>query len=244
MTVSLCVREPYRVDGDRQFRFGVAAAAAVPGIGALAPVVSADGAAAMGGHIDDTLGDRLTRYLADGVAIDDAVEVLLGAADVSVRRGRQLHGVGRSSSVTATGRDCVAAADRDGDHYTVAGTHLPSEAALDAIADRYTGAAFGDDPLAERLIDALTAASGVGIDSRRGGDADSDGPLTVGSAAVRVVTTEATDDRRFYNDLRIDASESPIADLETTYNAALLGYEQTIDAYAEPDDPQSPNSKN
>jgi uncharacterized Ntn-hydrolase superfamily protein len=237
MTVSLCVREPYRVDGDRRFRFGVAAAAAVPGIGALAPVVSADGAAAMGGHIDDSLGDRLTRYLADGVAIDDAVEVLLGAAEVSVRRGRQLHGVGRSSSVTATGRDCVAAADRDGDHYTVAGTHLPSETALDAIADRYTGAAFGDDPLAERLIDALSAATDSGIDSRRGdGNADSDGPLTVGSAAVRVVTTESTDDRRFYNDLRVDASESPIADLETTYNAALLGYEQTVDAYAEPDD--------
>ena len=240
MTVSLCVREPYRVDGDRQFRFGVAAAAAVPGIGALAPVVSANGAAAMGGHIDDTLRDRLRRYLADGVAIDDAVEMLLGAADVSVRRGRQLHGVGRSSSVTATGRDCVSAADRDGDHYTVAGTHLPSETTLDAVADRYTGAAFGEKPLAERLIDALSAAVDSGIDSRRGnGDADSDGPLTVGSAAVRVVTTESTDDRRFYNDLRVDASESPIADLETTYNAALLGYEQTVDAYAEPDDPQS-----
>ena len=238
MTVSLCVREPYRVDGDRQFRFGVAAAAAVPGIGALAPVVSADGAAAMGGHIDDTFGDRLRRYLADGVAIDDAVEALLGAEEVAVRRGRQLHGVGRSSSVTATGRDCVAAADRDGDHYTVAGTHLPSETALDAIADRYTGAAFGEEPLAERLIDALSAATDSGIDSRRG-DADSDGPLTVGSAAVRVVTTESTDDRRFYNDLRVDASESPIADLETTYDAALLGYEQTIDAYAEPDDPDA-----
>ena len=236
MTVSLCVREPYRVDGDRQFRFGVVAAAAVPGIGALAPVVSADGAAAMGGHIDDSLGDRLRRYLADGVAIDDAVEALLGAEEVAVRRGRQLHGVGRSSTVTATGRDCVAAADRDGDHYTVAGTHLPSEAVLDAIADRYTSAAFGDEPLAERLIDSFSAAVDSGIDSRRG---DGDGSLTVGSAAVRVVTTESTDDHRFYNDLRVDASESPIADLETTYNAALLGYEQTVDAYAEPDDPNT-----
>jgi len=243
MTVSLCVREPYRVDGDRQLRFGVVAAAAVPAVGTLAPVVSPDGAAAMGGHIDDSLGNRLRRYLADGVAIDDGVEALLGAADVATRRGRQLHGVGRSSQVTVTGRDCVAAADRDGEHYTAAGTQLPSEAALDAMVDRYTGTAFGDDPLAERLIDALTAAREVGIDSRRG-DGDSDGPLTVGSAAVRVVTTEATDDRRFYNDLRVDASESPIADLKTTYNAALLGYEQTIDAYAEPDDSQSPNSKN
>ena len=243
MTVSLCVREPYRVDGDRQLRFGVVAAAAVPAVGTLAPVVSPDGAAAMGGHIDDSLGDRLRRYLADGVAIDDAVEALLGATDVSTRRGRQLHGVGRSSQVTVTGRDCVAAADRDGEHYTAAGTQLPSEAALDAMVDRYTGTAFGDDPLAERLIDALTAAREVGIDSRRG-DGDSDGPLTVGSAAVRVVTTESTDDRRFYNDLRVDASESPIADLETTYNAALLGYEQTVDAYGESDAPSSPYSEN
>jgi len=243
MTVSLCVREPYRVDGDRQLRFGVVAAAAVPAVGTLAPVVSPDGAAAMGGHIDDSLGNRLRRYLADGVAIDDAVEALLGAADVATRRGRQLHGVGRSSQVTVTGRDCVAAADRDGEHYTAAGTQLPSEAALDAMVDRYTGTAFGDDPLAERLIDALTAAREVGIDSRRG-DGDSDGPLTVGSAAVRVVTTESTDDRRFYNDLRVDASESPIADLETTYNAALLGYEQTVDAYGESDAPSSPYSEN
>ena len=243
MTVSLCVREPYRVDGDRQLRFGVVAAAAVPAVGTLAPVVSPDGAAAMGGHIDDSLGNRLRRYLADGVAIDDAVEALLGAADVSTRRGRQLHGVGRSSQVTVTGRDCVAAADRDGEHYTAAGTQLPSEAALDAMVDRYTGTAFGDDLLAERLIDALTAAREVGIDSRRG-DGDSDGPLTVGSAAVRVVTTESTDDRRFYNDLRVDASESPIADLETTYNAALLGYEQTVDAYGESDAPSSPYSEN
>jgi len=243
MTVSLCVREPYRVDGDRQLRFGVVAAAAVPAVGTLAPVVSPDGAAAMGGHIDDSLGDRLRRYLADGVAIDDGVEALLGAADVATRRGRQLHGVGRSSQVTVTGRDCVAAADRDGEHYTAAGTQLPSEAALDAMVDRYTGTAFGDDPLAERLIDALTAAREVGIDSRRG-DGDSDGPLTVGSAAVRVVTTESTDDRRFYNDLRVDASESPIADLETTYNAALLGYEQTVDAYGESDAPSSPYSEN
>ena len=243
MTVSLCVREPYRVDGDRQLRFGVVAAAAVPAVGTLAPVVSPDGAAAMGGHIDDSLGNRLRRYLADGVAIDDGVEALLGAADVSTRRGRQLHGVGRSSQVTVTGRDCVAAADRDGEHYTAAGTQLPSEAALDAIVDRYTGTAFGDDPLAERLIDALTAAREVGIDSRRG-DGDSDGPLTVGSATVRVVTTESTDDRRFYNDLRVDASESPIADLETTYNAALLGYEQTVDAYGESDAPSSPYSEN
>lgn len=234
MTVSLCVREPYRVDGDRQFRFGVAAAAPIPGIGALAPVVSADGAAAMSGHVDDTFGDRLRRYLADGVAIDDAAEALLGADDVSVRRGRQLHGVDPDGSVTVTGRDCVAAADREGDHYTVAGTHLPSEAALDAITDQYTGGAFGDDPLAERLIDALSAASEIGIDTRRG---DGDGPLTVGSAAVRVVPTESTDNRRFYNDLRVDASETPIADLKTTYTAALLGYEQTVDAYADSDDP-------
>jgi len=239
MTVSLCVREPYRVDDSRQFRFGVVAAAAVPGIGALAPVVSDDGAAAMGGHIDDAVGNRLSRYLADGVAIDDAVEALLGATDVASRRGRQLHGVGRSSQVTVTDRSCVAAADRGGDHYTAAGTHLPSEAALDAMVDRYTGAAFGDKPLAERLIDALTAAREAGIDSRRG-DEDSDGPLTVGSAAVCVVTTESTDDRRFYNDLRVDASESPIADLKTTYNAALLGYEQTIDAYVDPDTLSSP----
>ena len=239
MTVSLCVREPYQGDGERQFRFGVAAAAAVPGIGALAPIVTADGAAAMGGHIDATLGDRLGQYLADGIAIDDAVEVLLNAEGVATRRGRQLHGVGRVASVTVTGRDCEAAAHRGGEQYTAAGTHLPTEATLDAVVDRYTGAAFGDEPLAARLIDSLSAARNPGIDTRRGDDG-AERSLTVGSAAVRVVTTESTDARRFYNDLRVDASESPIDDLETTYNAALLGHEQTVDAYSSPADSTSP----
>jgi|APHM01.1.fsa_nt_gi Uncharacterized conserved protein len=247
MTVSLCVREPYRADGDRHHRFGGVVAAPVAGVGALTPVVSTDGAIAMGGHVDERFGERLQEYLADGVAVDDAVSVLLSTDDASTRRGRQLHGVGSTASVAVTGDDCVAAAHRDGDHYTAAGTHLPSEEVLAVIADQYTGSAFGDRPLADRLIDALSAATEIGIDSRRGvdadnetadqTDADSGGSLTVGSAAVRVVTTESTDYRRCYNDLRVDASESPVADLRTTYAAAMLGYEQMVDAYPTPADP-------
>ena len=251
MTVSLCVREPYRVDGDRHHRFGVAVAAPVAGVGALTPVVSTDGAVAMGGHVDRAVGERIREYLADGVAVDDAVEVLLSTDDATTRRGRQLHGVSSAASVTVTGDDCAAAAHRNGDHYTVAGTHLPSEDVLAAMADQYTNSAFGDSPLADRLINALSAATEIGIDSRRGADADganagnenangadADGTdadneesLTVGSAAVRVVTTESTDYRQCYNDLRVDASESPVADLQTTYAAAMLGYEQMVDAY-------------
>ena len=257
MTVSLCVREPYRVDGDRHHRFGGAVAAPVAGVGALTPVVSTDGAIALGGHVDERFGERLLEYLADGVAVDDAVSVLLSTDDASTRRGRQLHGVGSTASVAVTGDDCVVAAHRDGDHYTAAGTHLPSEDVLAAIVDRYTGSAFGDRPLADRLIDALSAATEIGIDSRRGAaggeadadgvngdgtDTDSEGSLTVGSAAVRVVTTESTDYRRCYNDLRVDASESPVADLRTTYAAAMLSYEQMVDAYPTPADP-TPNDQ-
>ena len=246
MTVSLCVREPYRVDGDRHHRFGGVVAAPVAGVGALTPVVSTDGVIAMGGHVDERFGERLLEYLADGVAVDDAVSVLLSIDDASTRRGRQLHGVGSTASVAVTGDDCVAAAHRDGDHYTAAGTHLPSESVLDAIVNQYTNSAFGDRPLADRLTDALSAATEIGIDSRRGADADgeptdprgvdSEGSLTVGSAAVRVVTTESTDYRRCYNDLRVDASESPVADLRTTYAAAMLGYEQMVAAYPTPAD--------
>jgi len=53
------------------------------------------------------------------------------------------------------------------------------------------------------------------------------------------VTTEEQGYRRFYNDLRVDASETPVADLRTTYEAALLGYEQSLDEYATADEIES-----
>jgi len=229
MTLSICVREPYRVDGAQHHRFGVAVTTRLPGVGALCPFVSETGALAVQSRASPELAERALNYLADGLAIDDAVESLLNADAPEDRRNRQVHGVDRKGSFVFTGESCVGAvADHDGDHYTVAGNLLADESVVTATADAYAASAFGERPLAARLIDSLAAGDEAGGDTREA--------LTVGSAAVTVVTTEDVPYRRFYNDLRVDASETPIADLETTYEAAMLGYEQSLSEYAAADE--------
>jgi uncharacterized Ntn-hydrolase superfamily protein len=228
MTLSLCVREPLRdADDGRQYRFGVAVTTRLPGVGAICPFVSEHGAVAVQSHASDWLGERTLAYLADGLAVDDAVAALLAADDN--RRNRQIHGVDADGSVAVTGSGCVEfAGHREAGQFTVAGNLLADADVLEATASAYESTAFGDLPLAERLIDALAAGVDAGGDRRES--------LTVGSAAVRVVSTTESPTREFYNDLRVDASETPVDDLRTTYEAALLGYEQSIDAYADPDE--------
>ena len=227
MTFSLCVREPYQdATESRQYRFGVAVTTRLPGVGALCPFVSEHGAIAVQSHVSDWLGERTLAYLDDGLGIDDAVTALLNADDN--RRNRQIHGVDTNDSVVFTGDSCVGSAGhRDTGQFTVAGNLLADDAVLDAMATAYESEAFGKTPLADRLINALAAGVAAGGDTRE--------VLSVGSAALKVVSTESTGYRRFYNDLRVDASETPVSDLRTTYEAALLGYEQSLDAYADPE---------
>ena len=225
MTLSLCVREPYQDESaTRQFRFGVAATTRLPGVGALCPFVSEHGAVAVQSHVSQQLGDRTLSYLADGLAVEDAVDALLAVDDN--RRNRQIHGVDRNGSTTFTGRECVDyAGHHDGSQFTVAGNLLVDEGVVDATVEAYESDAFGEAPLAERLINALKAGVDVGGDKRES--------VTVGSAVVRVVSTEESGHRKFYNDLRVDASETPIETLGTTYQAALLGYEQSREEYGD-----------
>lgn len=225
MTLSLCVREPYQDESaTRQFRFGVAATTRLPGVGALCPFVSEHGAVAVQSHVSHQLGDRTLSYLADGLAVEDAVDALLAVDDN--RRNRQIHGVDRNGSTTFTGRECVDyAGHHDGSQFTVAGNLLVDEGVVDATVEAYESDAFGEAPLAERLINALKAGVDAGGDKRES--------VTVGSAVVRVVSTEESGHRKFYNDLRVDASETPIETLGTTYQAALLGYEQSRKEYGD-----------
>jgi len=226
MTLSLCVREPFQDDsGTRQFRFGVAATTRLPGVGALCPFVSEHGAVAVQSHVEQHLGERTLSYLADGLSVDDAVAALLNADDE--RRNRQIHGVDRETTTAFTGSQCVEYADHhDGSQFTVAGNLLVGQQVIDATVEAYESEAFGEAPLAERLIDALAAGVAAGGDKRES--------LTVGSAAVTVVSTAKASHRKFYNDLRVDASETPIEALGTAYEAALLGYEQMRTEYGEP----------
>ena len=237
MTFSICVRETYETsDGETHERFGVAVTTRLPGVGTLCPFASENGAVATQSLVNVDLGRDGIRYLDDGLAVDDALEALLNADDGASQR--QLHGVDADSTFVFSGEDCEGwFGHLEGDHYTVAGNLLVGESVLEATADAYAesavhettdetaGAGVGADPLAKRLIDALEAGHGEGGDKRE--------ELPIQSAAVVVETTEDYEFTPSYNDLRVDATESPIEDLRETYELALEGYEDTLERYAD-----------
>jgi uncharacterized Ntn-hydrolase superfamily protein len=227
VTYSICVRE--RVadagdgsDGTPDYRFGVAAAARVPAVGSVCPHASPDGAVAVAGVVDPTLGEDCLADLAAGRCADDVVgERAVDGSGGGASRV-QLHGVGPRSAAGHTGEDCPAAAThRVTEGCTVGGTALADVDVLDALARGYRENER-DASLPRRLLTALAAAE------RAGGDRRAD---LVGSAAVAVVTP-GTGPTPLYHDLRVDASDSPVADLRETYRRAKRGYEAALDRYA------------
>jgi len=226
VTFSICVRERYTDDdGDDQLRYGVAVTTRLPGVGTLCPFASADGAVATQSLVNVELGRKGIEYLGDGLAVDDALEALLNADEG--REQRQLHGVDADGTFAFSGDEC-----RDwyghvvGENYTVAGNLLTGEDVVDDTAAAYESDAHGEAPLAERLVDALAAGHAAGGDKRE--------DLSVQSAALQVVTTEGDESEDpYYNDLRVDATETPIADLRETYETAKRGYETVLERYAD-----------
>jgi uncharacterized Ntn-hydrolase superfamily protein len=213
VTYSICVRE--RVDDG--VRFGVAAATRLPAVGSVCPHVSDHGAVATAGVVDPEAGGRCLAALAAGDPLADAI------AAVTAERGSdaQIHGVGGASAGGHTGADCrLVAGDRVTDRCTAGGTSLADEAVLDALVRGYRENER-DAPLARRLLTALAAGE------RAGGDRRTDHP--VGSAAVAVSTPGVGEP--LYHDLRVDASESPVADLRETYRLAKRGYEAAVAKY-------------
>ncbi|MES3160077.1 MAG: DUF1028 domain-containing protein [Halorubrum sp.] len=226
MTFSICVRERYTDDdGDDQVRFGVAVTTRLPGVGTLCPFASPDGAIATQSLVNVELGRKGIAYLGDGLAVEDALESLLNADEG--RAQRQLHGVDADGTFAFSGTECNDWYGHTvGENYTVAGNLLTGETVLDDTAAAYESTAHGEPPLAERLIDALAAGHAAGGDKRE--------ELTVQSAAVKVTNTEegALADP-YYNDIRIDATETPIADLRETFETAVHGYEAVMERYAD-----------
>ena len=234
MTFSICVHEPYEDDaGDEHHRFGVAVTTRLAGVGTLCPFVSENGAVATQSLVNVELGRKGIEYIDDGLAVEDALEALLNADDGAANR--QLHGVDREGSFVFSGEECKpwfghhdgGTTDGDG-HYTVAGNLLVGEAVIEAVAAAYES---GDrsEPLAKRLVDALEAGQDVGGDKRE--------DLTVQSAALLVETTEQLPFDPAYENLRVDATETPIDDLRETYELAVKGHEDAMakyeDAYEE-----------
>jgi uncharacterized Ntn-hydrolase superfamily protein len=222
VTFSICVREKYEDDdGNDQLRFGVAVTTRLPGVGTLCPFASENGAVATQSLVNVELGRKGIEYIDDGLAVDDALQSLLNADEGSAQR--QLHGVDAEGTFAFSGEECHDWYGHvEGENYTVAGNLLVGEEVVEATAEAYESNAHGDAPLAERLVDALEAGHDVGGDKRE--------ELPVQSAALLVERTEE-DVGDFTDDLRVDATETPISDLRATYEEATRGYEIILEQH-------------
>jgi uncharacterized Ntn-hydrolase superfamily protein len=244
VTFSICVREPYADDaGDEQLRFGVAVTTRLPAVGTLCPFASEHGAVATQSLVNVELGRKGVAYLDDGLAVEDALQALLAADDGAPER--QLHGVDADGEFAFSGEECRPwFGHTSGDGYTVAGNLLTGEDVIDETERAYVEGAPPHDgpdeddapphdgpdeddapPLAERLVDALAAGHEAGGDKRE--------DLHVQSAALLVERTEDQEMTPYYDDLRVDATETPIADLRETYRLAGDGFEAAVERYEE-----------
>lgn len=223
MTFSICVREPYTDDtGMKQTRFGVAVTTRLAAVGTLCPFANEHGAVATQSLVNVELGRKGIEYLADGLAVEDALSALLNADDG--KPSRQLHGVDATGTFAFSGEECMGwYGHEERGSFTVAGNLLTGEPVIEATAEAYRDSRDEDRPLAERLVEALAAGHAEGGDKRT--------DLRVQSAAVRVARTEDPPITPSYDDLRVDATETPIADLRETVELAAESYQQSLDRY-------------
>ncbi|MFC7228964.1 DUF1028 domain-containing protein [Salinirubellus salinus] len=226
MTFSICVHENYETETDEgdleeHDRFGVAVTTRLAGVGTLCPFVSENGAVATQSLVNTRLGRKGIEYVDDGLAVGDALQSLLDADENS--ENRQLHGVDREGTFTFSGEECKEwYGHTAGEGYTVAGNLLTGESVVAETAAAYE-ASDPEEPLSERLIDALAAGHAEGGDKRE--------DLPVHSAAVMVARTEERELASFTDDLRVDATETPIEDLRETYELAERSFEDAMDRY-------------
>ena len=224
MTFSICVHEAYEDDeGAEQHRFGVAVTTRLAGVGTLCPFASENGAVATQSLVNVELGERGIEYVDDGLAVEDALQSLLNADDGA--ENRQLHGVDSEGSFAFSGEECKPwYGHRDEGSFTVAGNLLVGEEVIDAVAASYRDS-DRDEPLPKRLVDALEAGHEEGGDKRE--------DLPIQSAALIVETTEERPFDHAAEDLRVDATETPIADLRETYELAVQAHEDAMEKYEE-----------
>jgi uncharacterized Ntn-hydrolase superfamily protein len=223
MTFSVCVREEYEdEDGNEQRRFGIAVTTRLPAVGTLCPFISENGAVATQSLVNVELGEKGIEYIDDGLAVEDALQSLLNADEGAEQR--QLHGIDADGEFTFSGEECHDwYGHLEGENYTVAGNLLTGESVIRSVAETYAESGR-DAPLAKRLVDALAAGHAEGGDKRE--------ELHVQSAALKVRSTEEGDDP-YYNDLRVDATETPIQDLRETYQLADEGFQMAMKRYEE-----------
>lgn len=224
VTFSICVREEYTDDdGIDQTRYGVAVTTRLAAVGTLCPFANEHGAVATQSLVNVELGEQGVEYLADGLAVEDALNALLNADDG--KPNRQLHGVDSEGTFAFSGDECrpwYGHIERE--DVTVAGNLLTGESVIEATAEAYESA-DRDRPLAERLIEALAAGQAEGGDKRT--------DLEVQSAALKVTTTEERELDPYYDDLRVDATRTPVEDLRETYELADESFQDALAKYEE-----------
>ncbi|GAA0212349.1 DUF1028 domain-containing protein [Halobaculum roseum] len=187
-TFSIAVRDP------EANAFGAAVTTGTVAVGATCPYVSEHAAVVTQSYTRTEHGRDGVARADDGEPVDEALESLLDADEHAAYR--QVHGVGEDSEFAFTGDSCVPwCGSRVGSEFTVAGNMLAGPEVLEEAATAYE---TGDGDVADRLVSALEAGEAAGGDER--------GEL---SAALLVAAPEP----EFYHNLRVDYSETPVADL-------------------------------
>ena len=206
---------------DGQGRFGVAIASKFFAVGALCVHAQRGvGALCTQALMNPLYGAAGLAALARGAAPADVVNELT-AADAG-RAQRQLHLIGaRGTGAAHTGTECVGwCSHQVFDDFSVAGNMLAGEAVLQASVEAFR--ANAKLPLAERLIEAMTAGEAAGGD-KRGKQ----------SAALRI----HADEDHAELDLRVDDHVEPMAELRRLYTVSLERFQPFVSCLAGRRDP-------
>jgi uncharacterized Ntn-hydrolase superfamily protein len=146
-------------------QWGVATQSKFLAVGSVVPWTEAHvGAIATQSYANPSYGPEGLELLREGLSAEETIGRLTAADD---NRSKRQVGVvdGQGRAATFTGSSCLGwAGGRTGDGYAAQGNILVSAATVDALADTFERTA--GRPLAERLIDCLSAAQEAGGDRR------------------------------------------------------------------------------
>ena len=183
---------------------GIAVSTKVPAVGAVCPSARAGvGAISTQAWTNPLLGVDGLDLLEQGYSAGETLRKLLDTdPDPEMRQIIAVDREGRSAAHTGSETDPWKG-HRKGNGYAVAGNMLVGEETITAMAEAFEASA--DEPLSERLLQALESGQAAGGD-KRGRQ----------SAALHVVKSEPYP----YLDLRVDEHPDPVAELRRVYEVA------------------------